>query len=68
MPEYLYTYLPKDNTAETDGIYSTKSSKDGYRKYINRAKTDGYRGSRSSVLSWLDATIPDFRRSYAVSF
>lgn len=68
MPKYLYTYLPKNNTAEVDGIQSTAFSPEGYRKYINRAKQKGYGKSRADVLSWLDNSIPGFRRSYAVSF
>lgn len=68
MPKYLYTYLPKNNTAEVDGIQSTAFSPEGYRKYINRAKQKGYGKPRADVLSWLDNSIPNFRRSYAVSF
>jgi len=59
----LYTYLPKDNDADTVGIRSTAFSKDGWKKYIERSG----KKTREEVLEWLDQLDPTFKRSYAVS-
>jgi hypothetical protein len=60
---YLYTYVPEDNTVDTDGLLSTALSKDGYKKYIERSgKSD-----KREVLEWLDSLSPGFKRSNAVT-
>ena len=59
----LYTYLPKDNTVDIDGLLSTALSKDGWKKYRGRTR----RKTREAVLRALDAMEPDWRRSMSVS-
>lgn len=59
----LYTYLPKDNTAATDGLLSTALSDKGFEKYRNR--TGKYK--KEDVLKVLDSWEPDWTRSKAVS-
>lgn len=59
----LYTYLPKDNTADVDGILSTLLSPDGWEKYKERTgKT-----TKEEVLKELDSLDPGFTRSKAIS-
>lgn len=59
----LYTYLPKDNTAATDGLLSTALSDKGFEKY--RSRTGKYK--KEDVLKVLDSWEPDWIRSRAVS-
>lgn len=35
----LYTYVPKENTVERDGLLSTRLTSEGYRKYMDRFGT-----------------------------
>ena len=59
----LYTYLPKNNTALSDGVLSTALTDDGYKKYIERTgKT-----TKQEVLDVLDSWKPGFKRSQAIS-
>lgn len=63
MPDDLYTYVPKDNTVDTEGLLSTRLAPHGWEKYIQRTgKT-----TREEVLDALDAWNPDFRRSLGIS-
>lgn len=59
----LYTYLPKDNSAELEGILSTAQAPMGWEKYIKRSG----KATREDVLRWLDALDPGFKRSNAIS-
>ena len=59
----LYTYLPKDNTAITDGLLSTVLSDKGFEKY--RGRTGRY--TKEDVLKELDSWEPDWTRSKAIS-
>ena len=60
---HLYTYLPKDNTAETEGILSTRLAPAGWEKYIDRSG----KHTREEVMEWLDQLDPGFKRSNAIS-
>ena len=61
--KHLYTYLPKDNTAATEGVLSTALAPAGWEKYIARSgKT-----TKEDVLQWLDNLDPGFIRSQAIS-
>ena len=59
----LYTYLPKDNTVDTDGILATALTDDGWKKYQGRTKMK----NKDAVLRILDALEPDWKRSMAIS-
>lgn len=61
--KHLYTYLPKDNTAETEGILSTRLAPAGWEKYIDRSG----KHTKEEVLEWLDSLAPGFERSNAIS-
>ena len=61
--ERLYTYLPKDNTALTDGLLSTALSDKGFEKY--RGRTGKY--TKEDVLKVLDSWEPEWTRSKAIS-
>jgi len=63
MHDYLYTYLPKRNTAAIDGILATGLTERGYEKYRERT---GKR-TKEDVLAELDSWKPGFRRSLAIS-
>lgn len=57
----LYTFLPKENTAEKDGILSTKLAPNGWERYKGWAKGD----TKEEVLAAMDAALPG--RSSAIS-
>lgn len=59
----LYTYLPKDNTADLEGILSTAKAPKGWEKYVERSG----KATREDVLRWLDSLEPGFKRSNAIS-
>lgn len=59
----LYTYLPKDNTALTEGLLSTALSDKGFEKY--RGRTGKHR--KEDVLKVLDSWEPEWTRSKAIS-
>lgn len=59
----LYTYLPKDNTALTDGLLSTALAPQGFEKY--RGRTGKY--TKEDVLNVLDSWEPEWTRSKAIS-
>ena len=59
----LYTYLPKDNTALTEGLLSTALSPKGFEKY--RGRTGKY--TKEDVLKALDSWEPEWTRSKAIS-
>jgi hypothetical protein len=59
----LYTYLPKDNTALTEGLLSTALSDKGFEKY--RGRTGKYK--KEDVLKVLDSWEPEWTRSKAIS-
>lgn len=59
----LYTYLPKDNTALTEGLLSTALSDRGFEKY--RGRTGKY--TKEDVLKVLDSWEPEWTRSKAIS-
>lgn len=59
----LYTYLPKDNTADIDGILSTVLTEDGWKKYQKRTGKQ----TKDEVLKTLDSWEPDWNRSRAIS-
>ena len=59
----LYTYLPKDNTALTEGILSTVRTKDGWKKYKGRTG----KSNKKDVLEVLDSWEPEWTRSKAIS-
>lgn len=59
----LYTYLPKDNTALTEGLLSTALSDKGFEKY--RGRTGKYK--KEDVLKVLDSWEPGWTRSKAIS-
>ena len=61
--QYLYTYVPKENTVATKGILSTRLSPSGWEKYRERTGKD----TKDEVLSVLDSWDPGFKRSNAVS-
>lgn len=61
--ERLYTYLPKNNTALTDGLLSTALSPNGWEKY--KGRTD--RNTQDAVLKVLDSWEPEWTRSKALS-
>ena len=63
MPDYLYTYVPKDNTVEKDGLLSTRLAPHGWEKYMGRTN----RKTRNAVLNAIDNWKPGFKRSYAIS-
>ena len=63
MSEYLYTYVPKDNTVDRDGLLSTRLAKHGWEKYMGRTN----RRTRNAVLHAIDNWKPGFKRSYAIS-
>ena len=60
----LYTYVPKENTVERDGLLSTRLTAEGYRKYMDRFGTK----EREDTLRALDRSIPGFQRSKSISF
>lgn len=59
----LYTYLPKDNTALTEGLLSTALTDKGFEKY--RGRTGKY--TKEDVLKVLDSWEPEWTRSKAIS-
>jgi hypothetical protein len=59
----LYTYLPKDNTALTEGLLSTALAPQGFEKY--RGRTGKY--TKEDVLKVLDSWEPEWTRSKAIS-
>lgn len=59
----LYTYLPKENTVDTDGILATALTDDGWKKYQGRTKMK----NKDAVLRILDAVEPDWKRSMSIS-
>lgn len=59
----LYTYLPKDNTALTEGLLSTALTDNGFEKY--RGRTGKYK--KEDVLKVLDSWEPEWTRSKAIS-
>lgn len=59
----LYTYLPKENTALSEGLLSTVLSDNGFEKY--RGRTGKY--SKEDVLKVLDSWEPEWTRSKAIS-
>ena len=59
----LYTYLPKENTVDTDGILATALTDDGWKKYQGRTKMK----NKDAVLRILDAIEPGWKRSMAIS-
>jgi len=59
----LYTYLPKDNTALTDGLLSTALAPSWFEKY--RGRTGKH--SKADVLRVLDSWEPEWTRSKALS-
>ena len=59
----LYTYLPKDNTADTEGLLSTRLAPSGWEKYKGRTGKD----TKDEVLETLDSWEPGFARSNAIS-
>lgn len=61
--KHLYTYLPVDNTADTEGILSTRLAPKGWEKYIERSG----KHTKEEVLEWLDQLSPGFKRSNAIS-
>lgn len=61
-PPFLYTYVPKESTVDTDGLLSTSLSRGGWKKYKGR-----FGATRKEVLQGLDNSIPGFRRSKAIS-
>lgn len=60
---HLYTYLPKDNTADTEGLLSTRLAPAGWEKYKERSG----KHTKAEVLAWLDLLDPGFKRSNAIS-
>ena len=61
--KHLYTYLPRENTASTEGILSTRLAPKGWEKYIERSG----KHTKEEVLAWLDSLVPGFKRSNAIS-
>ena len=59
----LYTYLPKENTALSEGLLYTVLSDNGFEKY--RGRTGKY--SKEDVLKVLDSWEPEWTRSKAIS-
>ena len=59
----LYTYVPKDNTVEADGLLSTVLTDDGWKKYRGRTR----RNTKDAVLRILDSFEPGWKRSRAIS-
>lgn len=59
----LYTYLPKDNTALTEGLLSTALTDKGFEKY--RGRTGKH--TKEDVLKVLDSWEPEWTRSKAIS-
>ena len=61
--KHLYTYLPKPNTAKTEGILSTRLAPEGWEKYKERSG----KKTKEEVLEWLDQLSPGFKRSNGIS-
>ena len=59
----LYTYIPKENTAKTDGLLSTRLAPKGWEKYIDRTS----KNTKEEVLAALDSWKPGFKRSNGIS-
>ena len=49
----LYTYVPKENTVERDGLLSTRLAEEVYRNYMDRFGTN----EREDILRALDRSI-----------
>lgn len=59
----LYTYIPKDNTAKSEGLLSTRLAPKGWEKYIERTG----KNTKEEVLAALDSWKPGFKRSNGIS-
>ena len=63
--DFLYTYLPKQNTAQTQGILSTQLSPNGWQKYKKRS---GLNTKQRFIKLWnkikADSQIPNIDSVY----
>ena len=64
MTKRLYTYVPEENTVDTEGLLSTAMTAQGYEKYRERTGKQ----NKEDVLAVLDSWDPEFRRSFGISF
>lgn len=59
--DFVYTYLPKQNTAETQGILGTELSPNGWQKYKKRSGLN----TKQEVIEYLNSLQPNRSKAFS---